>query len=244
MQHSTQNSNTNFVNPAFAGIFEGVTKFMPHITFYGVIGTYIITALLNVFFVPLPPYVSIPAAVAIVFIRFSIVFMDFLNPTGKKSWQPGVIALGLTIIASIELAFSIQENGWGGAKFWATFLFGLSIIAGGYLIEINFVKKGAEAFNLGTSTPGMLASQNAIIEQLQLLKEQQAALLAENQFLKNQQQQAAANSPTPAPVGNGQAPVSLNPTPRQNLATVNQGHQNSNPTGSGNPSPSMNHHGS
>ena len=241
-----QSGNTNFVNPAFKGIFDGVTLHMPNITFYGIIGTYLITAVLNVFFIPLPLYVSIPASVAIVFIRFSIVFMDFLNPTGKKSWQPVAIAFALTVVAGFEFAFSIQENGWGGPKFWATFLFGMSIIAGGYLIEVNFVKKGAEAFNLGNGSVGMLASQDAFLMEFAAMKETMAGLAAENQFLKNQQQQAqaqasTATSPTPAPQGNGQAPQNRMNTP--NPALANQGHNGNNPTGSGTANRSMNHHG-
>lgn len=218
---SIPSQNHNFTNPAFQGIFEGITAFMPHITFYGVIGTYLVTALLNVFFVPIPMYVSIPAATAIVFIRFSIVFMDFLNPTGRRSWQPGVIAMALTIVAAVEFGFSIQEHGWGGPKFWATFLFGLSIIAGGYLIEINLVSKGAEAFKLGkfnNTTPGMITAQTAMAEQFQELRETLAGLKAENEFLKNQQQQATAQTPpTPLP-GNGQTPVKMK------ASTSNLGH--------------------
>ncbi|NBW09813.1 MAG: hypothetical protein EBR82_17490 [Caulobacteraceae bacterium] len=149
MQQNSFKNQQNFVNPAFAGIYDGITAFMPQITFYGVIATYLITALLNVFFVPVPMYISIPAAGAIAFTRFAIVFMDFLNPTGRRSPWPAMIATVLTMVAVIELGFSIQEMGWMGNKFWSVFLFGSSIIFGGYLLEINFVSKGAEAFGLG-----------------------------------------------------------------------------------------------
>lgn len=149
MQQFLNNNKQNFVNPAFAGIYDGITSFMPQITFYGVIATYLITALMNVYFVPVPMYISIPAAGAIAFIRFAIVFMDFLNPTGRRSPWPAMIATVLTMVAVIELGFSIQEMGWMGNKFWSVFLFGSSIIFGGYLLEINFVSKGAEAFGLG-----------------------------------------------------------------------------------------------
>jgi hypothetical protein len=238
-------NNHNFVNPAFAGIFEGVTAYMPHITFYGVIATYAITALLNVFFIPLPLFVSIPAAVAIAFTRFAIVFMDFLNPTGRRSPWPGMIATGLTLMALVELGFSIQEFGWGGAKFWASFLFGATIIAGGYLLEINFIAKGAEAFGLGKANPaaqGVLSAQASQVAAFQQMQSDLAGLKAENQFLKNQQHQAAAATPpTPDPQGNGQAPQPRTKNP--NPALANQGHQGNNPTGTGSANPSMNHHG-
>lgn len=137
-----------FVNPAFAEIYDSITSVMPGITFYGIIGTYLITAALNVFFIPLPIYLSLPAALAIQFGRFAIVFMDFLNPTGRRSPWPGLIATIATIVAITELGFSIMDLAWTGPKFWATFLFGSMMIAFGYLLEINFISKGAEAFGM------------------------------------------------------------------------------------------------
>lgn len=141
-------SKSNFVNPAFREIFGAITAVMPQITFFGIIGVYLITAALNVYFIPLPVYLSVPAAIAIQFGRFAIVFMDFLNPTGRRSPWPGFIATVATVVAIIELGFSIQEMNWHGAKWWATFLFGSMAIAFGYLLEINFIAKGAEAFGM------------------------------------------------------------------------------------------------
>lgn len=218
----------NFVNPAFAGIFDGVTAYMPQITFYGIIATYAITALLNVFFIPLPFYVSIPAAVAIAFTRFAIVFMDFLNPTGRRSVWPLIIAFGLTVVALVELGFSIQEFGWGEQKFWATFLFGSTIIAGGYLLEVNFIAKGAEAFGLGQATQKQQGVLSSAMTQPQV---DVAAMQAEIEFLKNQ---VAANAtPTPSPGGNGQAPAKSKP------ATANLGHL---PSAGINGNAHLNHH--
>jgi hypothetical protein len=229
MQPLNQNHNHNFVNPAFAGIFDGVTAYMPQITFYGIIATYAITALLNVFFIPLPFLVSIPAAGAIAFTRYAIVFMDFLNPTGRRSVWPLVIAFGLTVVALVELGFSIQEFGWAEDKFWATFLFGSTIIAGGYLLEVNFIAKGAEAFGLGQATQkqqGVLSSATATTPP----PVDVTALMAEIEFLKNQ---ISATAPsTPAPTGNGQAPVKTKP------ATANLGHLPS----AGMNGQSLNHH--
>jgi len=138
----------NFVNPAFLAIFKSITKFMPAITFYGIIGTYLITAALNVYFIPLPLYISIGAALAIQFGRFAIVFMDFLNPTGHRSVFPGLIATLATVVSLTELAFSIQDMGWTGPKFWSVMLFGSLMILFGYFLEINFIAKGAIAFGM------------------------------------------------------------------------------------------------
>ncbi|NUQ25508.1 MAG: hypothetical protein HUU34_16300 [Saprospiraceae bacterium] len=145
-----QQSSQNFVNPAFAEIYQGITARMPSITFYGVIITYTVTAALNVFFIPLPLYISIPAALALQFGRFAIVFMDFLNPTGVRTPWPPLIAAVATIVALTELGFSCQDIGFTGAKFWAVFLFGASVISFGYLLEVNFISKGAEAFGMGS----------------------------------------------------------------------------------------------
>jgi len=147
-QTNAQQGSQNFVNPAFAAIFKNITKHMPSITFYGIIATYLITAALNVFFIPLPVYISIAAALAIQFGRFAIVFMDFLNPTGHRSVFPGLIATLATVVSLTELAFSIQDMGWTGAKFWSVMLFGALMILFGYFLEINFIAKGAIAFGM------------------------------------------------------------------------------------------------
>lgn len=140
-------NSQNFVNPAFAAIYEGITANMPAITFYGIIATYLITAALNVFFIPLPVYLAAPAALAIQFGRFAIVFMDFLNPTGRKSPWPALVATIATVTALVELAYSITGK-FSGNEFWAIFLFGGMVISMGYLLEINFISKGAEAFGM------------------------------------------------------------------------------------------------
>lgn len=140
-------SNNNFLNPAFEDIFEGITSRMPAITFYGIIGIYIVTAALNMFFIPLPIWLSAPASIAIVFARFSIVFMDFLNPTGRRSPYPALVATLATGVACIELYFSAQPY-FSGVEFYAVYLFGAMLIGMGYLLEINFIAKGAEAFGM------------------------------------------------------------------------------------------------
>lgn len=140
--------SNNFVNPAFAAIYDGITANMPAITFYGIIATYLVTAALNVFFIPLPWWLAAPAAGAIQFGRFAIVFMDFLNPTGRRSPWPAIVATGATVAALAELAYSIQGR-FDGSEFWAILLFGGMVISMGYLLEINFIAKGAEAFGMG-----------------------------------------------------------------------------------------------
>lgn len=142
----------NFKNQAFEEIYEGITRNMPSITFFGIVGTYLITAALNIFFIPLPLIISIPAALAIQFGRFSVVFMDFLNPTGVRSPWPPIIATLATVIALVELGFSIGDmqsvESWTDTRYWSIFLFGGLLVSFGYILELNFIAKGAEAFGM------------------------------------------------------------------------------------------------
>jgi hypothetical protein len=187
-----QQNAQNFVNPAFADIFTGITAKMPTITFAGIIGTYAVTAGLNVYFLPLPLFIGIPAALALQFGRFAIVFTDYLNPTGTRSAWPPFIAAVATIVALTELGFSCKDMGFSDARFWAVFLFGGAVISFGYLLEINFISKGAEAFNLGSRHRPQGVQ----------------ALPTPNQVNQaNQQQPAQVQQPAPrftyAPNGNG-----------------------------------------
>lgn len=149
----------NFQNSAFEDIYSSITNNMPQLVFFGIIVTYGITAALNIHFIPLPVWVSIPAAIAIQFGRFAVVFMDFLNPTGQRSKWPPIIATVATVVAIVELGFSIQDiqisEGWNAARYWSVFLFGTMLISFGYILELNFITKGAEAYGMVIrSTPG------------------------------------------------------------------------------------------
>ena len=149
----------NFQNEAFREIYEAITKNMPAVAFFGILITYAITAMLNVHFMPLPLAIAAPAAIMIQFGRFSVVFMDFLNPTGKRSKWPPIIATIATVVAIVELGFSIQDiqisEGWNAARYWSVFLFGTMLISFGYILELNFITKGAEAYGMVMrNTPG------------------------------------------------------------------------------------------
>jgi len=73
--------------------------------------------------------------------------MDFLNPTKGRSTYPPKIALGATIVALIEIFFGLQEH-YEGGEYITMFLFVGTIIVFGYLLEINFVDKGVEAYGI------------------------------------------------------------------------------------------------
>lgn len=142
----------NFNNQNFEWLFQDITSSMPKIIFTGIIFTYLITAALNVYFLPLPLMLSIPASLMLQFGRFAVVFIDFLNPSDKRSKYPPRVAAIATVIALLELWFSIQGQ-TTGAEFWAMFFFIGAIICFGYVLEIQFIQKGIEAYGIGVKEP-------------------------------------------------------------------------------------------
>jgi hypothetical protein len=147
-------NNNNFQNRSFQDLMEAITQNMPSLTFFGIILTYGITAALNVHFLPLPAMYAVPAALAVQFGRFAVVFTDFLNPTGKRSPWPPVIATAATVIALVEFGYSVQdmqlESSWTDARYWSVYLFGGMLIVFGYILELNFISKGAEGYGMVT----------------------------------------------------------------------------------------------
>lgn len=142
----------NFNNQTFEWLFNDIASSMPKIIFVGIILTYLITAALNVYFLPLPLLLSIPASLMLQFGRFAIVFIDFLNPSEKRSPYPAKVAAGATVVALLELYFSIQGQSTG-AEFYAMFIFIGTVICFGYFLEIQFIEKGIEAYGIGIKTP-------------------------------------------------------------------------------------------
>ena len=142
----------NFNNQNFEWLFDDITSNMPKIIFIGIILTYAITAALNVYFLPLPLLLSIPASLMLQFGRFAIVFIDFLNPSSKRSVYPPKVAAIATVVALLELFFSIQGQATGAA-FYAMFFFIGTIICFGYVLEIQFIEKGIEAYGIGIKAP-------------------------------------------------------------------------------------------
>jgi hypothetical protein len=148
------NQQHNFQSDTFRELMEGITRNVPALMFFGIVVTYAVTAMLNIHIIPLPAMIAIPAAIMIQFGRFAVVFMDFLNPTGNRSKWPPAIATFATIVALIELGFSIQDmaeaSSWSQARYWSVYLFGAMLIGFGYILELNFIEKGAEAYGMRT----------------------------------------------------------------------------------------------
>ncbi|WP_421798497.1 hypothetical protein [Haliscomenobacter sp.] len=235
-------TNQQFVNPAFAEIFDGITARMPRITFYGIIVTYLITAGLNVYTIHLPLYVSIPTALAIQYGRFAVVFKNFLNPLGTRSRIPEAIATLATVVSVAELAYSLQNMGLKDSGFWSVFLFGTMVIAFGYILEMGFIDEGAKAFGM-THKQG---SSGALVQQIaQQQQNQNANPLpdpAENlkdelqkirrmMIIMDDEAEELRNQVKFLKQGNGQAPI------RPKQATANMGHSTNGTNGY-----NLNHH--
>jgi hypothetical protein len=138
-----------FVNPAFQDISNGITAYMPFVMFYSIMGSYLVTAALNAYYMDLPLALKIAGALFLQLIRFAVTFNDFINPTGRRSPWPPIVAGVLTCLALYELHFAITAEGYTEAKYMSNYLFCAALILGSYLVEMVFISKCAEAFKLG-----------------------------------------------------------------------------------------------
>ncbi len=147
----------NFTNTQFKWTFESISDNIPTIMLLTIVLTYGINAYLTAIFLPIDFWLAIIAASILQLGRFAVVFMDFLNPTKGRSTYPPKIALGATVVALIEIFFGLQEQYQGG-EFITMFLFVGTIVVFGYLLEINFVDKGVEAY--GINEPKVIKRRN------------------------------------------------------------------------------------
>jgi hypothetical protein len=142
----------NFTNTQFKWTFESISDNIPTIMLLTIILTYGINAYLTAIFLPIDFWLAIIAASILQLGRFAVVFMDFLNPTKGRSTYPPKIALGATVVALVEVFFGLQEK-YEGGEFITMFLFVGTIVVFGYLLEINFVDKGVEAYGINAPEP-------------------------------------------------------------------------------------------
>lgn len=214
----TTNNGQQWHNAAFADLFDGITAKLPKMTFWAIIGSYLATAALNVWAIHLPLYISVPLSLAIQSLRFLTVFTPFLNPHGRASHLPEVIALGASVLALFELSFSLQAMGETGNGFWSLFLFGGAILVLSMILELQFINQGKKAF-------GLTAQKASGGGAVQLNQVQPATLPAptapdvqaledEIQFLRDQVKQMQAGS-----MGNGQAAKA--PKTKKSAANLN-----------------------
>lgn len=217
--NQTANNGQNWTNQAFASLFDSITSRLPNLTFWAIIFAYVATAGLNCYAIHLPIYLSVPLSLAIQSLRFLCVFTPFLNPSGRASHLPELIAVGASLLALFELSFSLQALGEVDANFWSLFLFGAAILVLSMVLELQFISAGKRAFGLTAQkvTGGGAVSMANQVQPPTPLPAAPApdvqAYQDEIEFLKNQ---LAAQQQTPT-MGNGLKPSK----PKKSAANLN-----------------------
>lgn len=142
----------------FIELTDSIRKTLPRTYFYGIIGSYTINAVMIGFFIfpSLEKMIGYWAALIISAVGTSIiqtfrgliVFTDLLfAESGQNSkLQVKIVALLMTLVGVFELwhllsGFTSQIN---PSEIIGVFVFGSSIIVGGWMMEINFIKQTNE----------------------------------------------------------------------------------------------------
>lgn len=126
--------------PQFDLLIFNIRKILPVATLIFILITYLITAIINSVFLPLPKFLSVSSALVLAFGRFLVVFTELIisKRNKSKSWQKMVAGL-LTLAALTELYFSvisIYPN-----HFLPIFLNISAIIILGLALELSFLEK-------------------------------------------------------------------------------------------------------
>ena len=130
-------------NPSFVLLLGKIQKVIPNVMFIWIILTYLITAVISIYSIPLPLWITIPISFIIQGSRLMIVFMNFLaNPTIYKSDMPSKIALFATILALGELLLTLMNRTATITENASIYLFFGNIILFGYFLEVHFIKMG------------------------------------------------------------------------------------------------------
>ena len=185
--NQTSNNGHQWHNQAFAQLFDSITARLPNLTFWAIIFSYIATAGLNCWAIHLPLFLSVPLSLAIQSLRFLCVFTPFLNPHGRASHLPEVIALAASVLALFELSFSLQAMGETGNSFWSLMLFGSAVLVLSMVLELQFINQGKKAFGLtAQKASGGGAVMFNQVQPATPTNDQVQAMAAEIEFLRNQ----------------------------------------------------------
>ena len=201
--NQTTNNGHQWHNQAFAQLFDNITAKLPGLTFWAILFSYVATAGLNCWAIHLPLFLSVPLSLAIQSLRFLCVFTPFLNPFGRASHLPEVIALAASVLALFELGFSLQAMGLTGNEFWSLFLFGAAILILSMTLELQFISQGKKAFGLTAqkASGGGAVMFNYSPTPATTTNADTLAMADEIEFLKNQI--AAQQQEQTAIMGNG-----------------------------------------
>jgi len=130
-------------NPAFIKLLEKIQGVIPNVMFIWIFITYLITAIINIYFLPLPLWITIPISLVIQGSRFLVIFQNFLvNPQIYRSNIPSKIAIFATGMSLVELLLTLLNRNAPLIENASIFIFLATIIIFGYFMEVNFVKFG------------------------------------------------------------------------------------------------------
>jgi hypothetical protein len=130
-------------NPSFVLLLGKIQKVIPNVMFIWIFITYLITAIINIYFLPLPLWMTIPISLIIQGSRFLVVFLNFLvNPQIYRSNIPSKIAIFATGLALVELLLTLLNRNAPLIENASIYIFLATIIIFGYFLEVNFVKFG------------------------------------------------------------------------------------------------------
>ena len=135
-------------NPSFIRLIEGIQRIIPQIMIVWIFIIYLISSIINIYFLPLPLWISIIFSLIIQISRFLAVFGNFLNPGIYKSNMPKRIALIATIGALIELLFTLMNRDAASlTENIQLYIFFSTILLFGYYLEVHFVDCSERVFS-------------------------------------------------------------------------------------------------
>jgi hypothetical protein len=191
----------------FMQLTNSIRKGLPRTYFYGIIGSYTINAMMIGFFIfpTLSDMVGYWAALIIAAIgtviiqtfRGLIVFTDLLfAESGQTSkLQVKIVALIMTLVGVFELwhLLSGYTDTISAGQTIGVFIFGSSIIVGGWMMEINFIKQTNEYIYQAQQLPklGQIEGQNTYVDRASFKSLEDAILSLAAQGQKS------GNSPSP-----------------------------------------------
>lgn len=148
------NKTQRIPNPNFEKLLREIQSVLPKLALASIILNYLVTAVINVYSIPLPKYIAIPGALVLVVGRFMVVFMDYLSLTGKRSIWPAIAASFVTLFALIELFYSLQSQFADFNHFVSAYCFIGSSILLGFVLELNFILKGMDVLYRDNTAEG------------------------------------------------------------------------------------------
>ena len=155
-------NNIQKSNPSFIRLIEGIQRIIPQIMIVWIFIIYLISSIINIYFLPLPLWISIIFSLIIQISRFLAVFGNFLNPGIYKSNMPKRIALIATIGALIELLFTLMNRYAASlTENIQLYIFFSTILLFGYYLEVHFVDCSERVFSQ-TAIPDVEVKKNGL----------------------------------------------------------------------------------